>query len=226
MKILLIEDDIDLCKAIAFHLKKEGYEADLCHNGEDAISYILQYNYDLIVLDRMLPLLNGLQVLQQLRKKQVFIPVIMVTAMNHLHDRIDGLDAGADDYLVKPFDMEELLARVRALLRRPRKISTPDCLTYSNLVLEYREHQLKSSTLNTSLSKKEAGLLEYFMRNPNQTLSREQIFARVWGSDPNVEESSLDSYICFLRKRLRAVSSHAVIKTIHGLGYRLEEGEV
>ena len=109
MKLLLIEDDQDLCKAIFFHLKKEGYEAELCHNGEEAVAYIMQYDYDLIILDRMLPSMNGLLVLQQIRRKQVTIPVIMLTAMNRLNDRIDGLDAGADDYLVKPFDMETVL---------------------------------------------------------------------------------------------------------------------
>lgn len=219
----MIEDDIDLCNAIVFHMKKEGYETDICQDGDEAINYILQFSYDLIILDRMLPITDGLTVLQEIRKKQITTPVIMVTAMSRINDRIDGLDAGADDYLVKPFDVEELLARIRALLRRPRKIQDNDVLTYSNITLVHNENILKSSCKTATLSKKEASLLEYLMKNSNQTLTRDQILSRVWGSDNFAESGSLDSYIFFLRKRLIAVSSNATIKTVHGIGYRLEE---
>lgn len=145
--------------------------------------------------------------------------------MNHLNDRIDGLDAGADDYLVKPFEIEELQARIRALLRRPRKLKNNNILSFSNLVLVINEQVLHSDNVTTALSKKETALLEFFMRNHSQTLSREQILSRVWGTDAFAEESSLDSYISFLRKRLRTVSSQAMIKTVYGLGYRLQEIE-
>ena len=222
MKILIIEDDFDLCKTMQYTLKKNDYESDICQNGEESLIYIKQYNYELIILDRMLPMKDGLSVLQEMRKLNITSPVIMVTAMNQLNDRIDGLDAGADDYLVKPFDLKELLARIRALLRRPGSIQNTNSISYANVNLTLLDNRLSGPTQTILLSKKEASLLEFFIKNHDQTLCRDQILSRIWGTDTFAESSCLDSYVYFLRKRLSTVCSDAVIKTIYGIGYRME----
>ncbi len=223
MRILLIEDDEDLCEALTFQLKKEGYETDICHRGDEAIYYGNSVSYDIIILDRMLPLVDGLTVLKSLRKNKMTTPVIMVTAMNGINDRIDGLDSGADDYLVKPFDTGELLARIRALSRRPRGMENTGLLQFSNVSLDTKKHILTADSSSVSLSNKECRLLELFMRNRGQILTREHILSKVWGSESYVEDGNLDNYIYFIRRRLRSINCRAVIKTIHSVGYRLEE---
>ena len=223
MRILMIEDDRDLCGAVSFQLINEGYDVDMCHNGEDALYYALQKSHDIIILDRMLPSLDGLSILHAMRKKGIETPVIIVTAMNGLNDRIDGLDSGADDYLVKPFAVEELLARIRALSRRPKVLENTETLRFSNILLDTAKQVLKSEANSCSLSKRETQLMEYFLRNKNQILSRDMLLNHVWGPDSFVEDGNLDNYIHFLRRRLKSVESRAVIKTIHSVGYRLEE---
>lgn len=232
VKILLIEDDEDLCKAVKVSLKKEGYEVDICNTGEEAEYYINSWQagivypnciYDVIILDRMLPEIDGLTILETIRKKQITAAVIMVTALNAIGDRIDGLDAGADDYLAKPFEIDELLARIRAVLRRPREIKPRFVLTYSDLNYDCNQCTLTNHIQTITLSKREGALMELFFKNQNQILSREQILARVWGPDNIVEEGNIDNYIYFLRRRLKAMQTKAVIKTIRGIGYRLEE---
>jgi DNA-binding response OmpR family regulator len=203
-------------------LQKEGYTTDCCYTGEHALFYALQQSYDIIILDRMLPVMDGLTILKRIRQEEIYVPIIMVTAMDGLHDRVDGLDSGADDYLVKPFAMEELLARVRALARRPQKIESIELIHYSNLELDIKNQKLKSDLLSCSLSKRETDLFEYFMRNSNQVLPREIILSHVWGPDNFIEEGNLDNYIHFLRRRLKSISSLVQIKTIHSVGYRLE----
>lgn len=222
MRILIIEDDKDLCDTMAYHLRQEGYEVDTCYRGDEADFYFKQRVHDAIILDRMLPEVDGLTLVERARNAGLLIPVIMVTAMNGINDRIDGLDAGADDYLVKPFAMEELLARIRALLRRPANLIKIENVTFGNLVLDTELHILKSKEKQISLSKKETLLLEFFIRNKNQVLSRNQILSKVWGSDNFVEEGNIDNYIYFIRRRLKAVNSNVKIKTIHGVGYRME----
>lgn len=222
MRILIIEDNVALCEAMCYHLQNEGYLTDLCHTGEDALYYALNPCYDLIILDRMLPVMDGLTILRTLRQKQLPVPVIMVTALDQLSDRIDGLDSGADDYLVKPFAMEELLARIRALTRRPAAIVDQHRLKFSDLSLDVLEQQLSTGQSICQLSKRETELLEYLMRHPNQVLSREIILSHVWGLDHFVEDGNLDNYIHFLRRRLSHVESSARIKTIYRVGYRLE----
>lgn len=224
MRILVIEDDKELCDTMAYHLKREGYEADTCYRGDEADFYLNEKTHDAIILDRMLPGMDGVTLVEKVRNMGSFVPVIMVTAMNGINDRIDGLDAGADDYLVKPFAMEELLARIRALLRRPVKMVNTEEITFGNLILDSQLHILKNNTEEVSLSKKETLLLEFFMRNKNQVLSRNQILSKVWGMDNFVEEGNIDNYIYFVRRRLNAVKSNVKIKTIHGVGYRMEMG--
>lgn len=222
MRLLIIEDDKELCDTMAYHLKQEGYEVDTCYRGDEADFYFEQGMQDAVILDRMLPEIDGLTLVERVRSKGHFVPVIMVTAMNGINDRIDGLDAGADDYLIKPFAMEELLARIRALLRRPAKIVNTENVIFGNLILDTQLHILKNGENQISLSKKETLLIEFFMRNKNQILSRSQILSRVWGMDNFVEEGNIDNYIYFIRRRLSAVKSNAVIKTVHGVGYRME----
>ena len=222
MRVLLVEDDTELSEAVAVHLKKDGYESDICDNGEDAIYYIQKCTHDVIVLDRMLPGKDGLSILQDLRQNGNTTPVILVTAMNGVNDRIDGLDGGADDYLIKPFAMDELLARLRALLRRPRKMENETIITYKDITLNIHTYVLSSADKTVSLSKKEGALLECFLLHKEAILTREQILDRVWGLNNFVEDGNLDNYIFFLRRRLRALNTTVCIKTVYGIGYRLE----
>lgn len=223
MRILVIEDNKNLCDSMCFQLQNAGYTTDPCYTGEHALFYALQQSYEVIILDRMLPGMDGLSILKTIREKKISVPVIMVTAMDGLHDRIDGLDSGADDYLVKPFAMEELLARIRALVRRPQKIEQTEVLGFSNLELDVKQKYIKKADTICSLSKRETDLLEFFFRNATQILTREMILSHVWGPDHFVEEGNLDNYIHFLRRRLKTLKGNAQIKTIHGVGYRLEE---
>lgn len=223
MRILIIEDNKDLCDSIDFHLQNQGYNTDVCYTGEDALYYVLQRSYDVIILDRMLPVMDGLTILKEIRSKHILVPVILVTAMDQINDRVDGLDAGADDYVVKPFAIEELLARVRALARRPHHITDTKILSFGNLTFDATLQQMHTPTKSCPLSKRESDLLEYFMRHPNQILHREQIFAHVWGPDNFVENGNLDNYMHFLRRHLRSVNANIIIKTIHNIGYTMRE---
>ena len=222
MRILLIEDDPDLCEAVSLQLIKNGYDTDLCTTGTDALFYASQQAYDAIVLDRMLPGIDGLTILQSLRRLGIQTPVIMATAMNNISDRIDGLDAGADDYIVKPFDVGELLARIRALTRRPALISPGDELCFHDISFQKESHELKCRNQTLVLSRREADLFEYFIRNAGQTLPRNLILSHIWGPGTEVEDGNIDNYIHFLRKRLRTLKSSTAITTVHGVGYRME----
>lgn len=221
----MIEDDEELCQAVAVHLKKGGYEFDICHNGDDARYYLSAFTHDVIILDRMLPGTDGLTILENIRSQGNTASVIMVTAMNGINDRIDGLDGGADDYLVKPFEAAELLARIRALLRRPRQIEKTDVLIYQDLELNTGTYTAVCGSITLSLSKREGTLLEFFLMHKEQILTRGQILSRVWGMDSFVEDGNIDNYIFFLRRRLRALGTRVSIKTVHGIGYRLERKE-
>jgi len=223
MRILVIEDDKELSDIMIHQLKQNGYHADQCLNGGDALFYCTEQIYDLIILDRMLPELDGLSLLTIIRRRGIHTPVIMATALNGLGDRIDGLDAGADDYIVKPFAIEELLARIRAIARRPGHLEVSPALVFANLSLNINTHELKSDRQTISLSKKEAALMEYLIKHAGQTLTRPQILAYIWGPDSEVEEGNLDNYIYFLRRQLKTIGSNAMIKTVHSVGYRLEE---
>lgn len=223
MRILIIEDDKDLCTIVSEQLNKSGYATDICNNGDEAMFYAMKKTHDIIILDRMLPEKDGLTILKEIRKNNVTTPVIMVTAMNTIEHRIEGLDTGADDYLVKPFAMEELFARIRALIRRPTKLISCDTLNFSNITLNINESKLISDNASCDLSKRETDLLAFFIKNNKQVLTREIILTRVWGADSSVTDSNLDNFISFLRKRLRIVNSNATLKTVRAVGYRLEE---
>jgi DNA-binding response OmpR family regulator len=222
MKILIIEDDAALAEGLAYHLKRDGHDVDVAYDGLDGWNRVRSGAYELMLLDRMLPGMDGAAVLKKLRGARLALPVLMITAMGTLSDRVQGLDAGADDYLVKPFQTEELLARVRALMRRPAQIVDAGHLHCSELSLDEATSLLSLAGASCRLSRREASLLGQFMRHPNQTLPRELLLTRVWGDAP-VEDGNLDNYIYFLRKRLKSVGWKGKIQTEHGLGYRLED---
>lgn len=222
MRILMVEDNIQLCDAVCFQLEKEGYIVDVCHDGDDGLRWIEQQAHDLVILDRMLPYLSGLEVLRKARSQGIMTPVLMVTALDEIGDRVDGLDAGADDYLVKPFAVEELLARIRAMNRRPRGWESSGILKYGSLTLDPMKKRLTGDAGECSISKRENDLFQMFLRNPEQTLPRQVLLSHVWGPDAGVEDGNLDNYIHFLRRRLKSVGGHYEIRTIRGVGYRLE----
>lgn len=225
MRILLAEDDVNLNQNLTYYLTQEGYTVDSCFDGEEALFYCTEQPPDLILLDRMLPLLSGTKLLKTIRARGVRTPVLILTAMGTLQDRVEGLDLGADDYLVKPFAMEELGARIRSLLRRstPAASYEGDTLCFLDLTLHPAACELSSPRGTAALSRRENALLEVFLRNPGQTLGRGLLLSRVWGMDGEVEEGNLDNYVFFLRRRLKNLESSAVITTVRGVGYRIEE---
>ena len=222
MRILLAEDDRQLNHTLTYQLETEGFVVDSCLNGEDALFYGEQNIYDVILLDRMLPYLEGTDVLTSLRKKGIVTPIILITALGTLSDKVTGLDLGADDYLVKPFAFEELLARIRCVTRRPHTLTDSELLTVSDITWLASDGILKGPSGSCTLSKREAALLETFMRSKGQTLQRQTLLLNVWGPDSDVEEGNLDNYIHFLRRRLKTVGSSVRIQTVRGIGYRID----
>lgn len=222
MRILLVEDDEKLNQSLAFQLEAEGFMTDSCRDGEEALYYIEEHIHDLILLDRMLPGLSGTQVLQRMREDGNQTPVILITALGTLDDKVTGLDLGADDYLVKPFAFEELMARIRCVTRRPRKLQLSEQLSLGNITYQTKEKLLAGPEKSCSVSGREGALLETFLRSPGQTLSRTVLLTKVWGMDSDVENGNLDNYIHFLRRRLKTVGSSVRIQTVRGIGYRLE----
>lgn len=223
MKILLIEDDKNLCDILKFQLNQEMHDVDICHDGRDGLDLFLQDAYDLVLLDRMLPTMNGLLVLKKARAQGVHTPVILITALGELYDRIEGLDTGADDYLVKPFAFEELSARIRSLGRRTGRYEENDLLCFGDLCYDATLRSLRGPLGSIRLSGKEGRLLEVLLRDAGTPLRRMVILSRVWGADAPVEEGNLDTYIHFLRKRLSHVGSTVSIATMRGIGYLMKE---
>lgn len=222
MRILLAEDDEKLRTSLAFQLEQEGFLIDACADGEEALYFIEQNIHDLILLDRMMPYISGTELLQKMRKTHNQTPVILITALGTLDDKVTGLDLGADDYLVKPFAFQELMARIRCVARRPRKMKSTDELTFGDITYRPEENTLTGTSGSCSISRREGDLLEAFLRSPGQPLSRTLLLTKVWGIDSDVEEGNLDNYIHFLRRRLKAVGSKVAIRTIRGVGYQLE----
>ena len=223
MKILLIEDDKNLCDILKFQLNQEMHDVDICHDGRDGLDLFLQDAYDLVLLDRMLPTMNGLLVLKKARAQGVHTPVILITALGELYDRIEGLDTGADDYLVKPFAFEELSARIRSLGRRTGRYEENDLLCFGDLCYDAALRSLRGPLGSIRLSGKEGRLLEVLLLDAGTPLRRMVILSRVWGADAPVEEGNLDTYIHFLRKRLSHVGSTVSIATMRGIGYLMKE---
>lgn len=221
MKLLLAEDEIAMAEAVVDILTYHHYTVDAVHNGEDALHYARNQRYDGIILDIMMPKMDGLQVLTQLRREGNTVPVLLLTAKAEVEDRIQGLDAGADDYLPKPFVMGELLSRVRAMLRR-RDTYIPDVLHLANLKLDQSRFALETPNGSCSLSRLEYQLMELFMSNPGITFSADSLLERVWGCDSDAEVGSVWVYISYLRKKLTALDADVEIRSKRGLGYSLE----
>lgn len=223
MKLLLIEDDKTFCDILTFQLEQEGFFVDICDDGADAMYYLEQNAYDLILLDRMLPHVDGITILKKMRGREIHTPVIILTALGEIDDRITGLDSGADDYLVKPFDFKELLARIRCIRRRPLFLESSSPLEFGDIFYTPKCNQLRGSLGCCTLSKKEGELMAFFLRNHSQVLPRDMILSHVWGPYGDVESGNLDNYIHFVRRRLKSVSSAVSIKTIRSVGYQLTE---
>lgn len=221
MRILIIEDEFNLADAILNRLKKENFSVDICTDGEEGLFNSLSGIYDLIILDVMLPGKNGYEILESLKKENVSSKVIMLTAKSDIESKLDCFEKGADDYITKPFHMEELIARVNIQLR---KDNSSDEIVYEDLSLNIRNCNLKclSSNLNIEIMKKEFLLLEYFMRNPNVVISKDVLYDKIWGFDNSVESNSIEAYISFIRKKIKIIDSKVNIKAVRGLGYKLE----
>lgn len=222
MRILLIEDDKNLCDTLKYQLEQEGILVDACTDGLDGLHYMKEDAHDMVLLDRMLPTMNGLQVLRRAREAQIKTPVIMITALGELYDKVEGLDSGADDYIVKPFEFPELLARIHSLSRRSGQWEAGDCLSYKDISYDVVLRKLQKGRQQILLSRREGSLLEFFIRNAGQTLPRSLLLSRVWGPDAEVEDGNLDNYVHFLRRRLKTVNSEVSLITVRGVGYVLE----
>lgn len=225
MKILLVEDDAELCSVIQKDLEKEKYIVDCVSDGETAMFYALntEYAYDLAIIDRMLPVIDGLTIIKVMRKKGIRIPVIIITAMDALDNRIEGLDGGADDYLVKPFHIRELSARVRALIRRPADLQLSGKLQYGDLTFDKESRKLSSDGKSVQLTARETELFSVLIQSPEKLFNRDQLVLKIWGTSSEVEAGNVDNYISFLRKRLRELNSFCKITTVYGAGYKLEK---
>ena len=224
MKILVVEDEKGLREALVKTLTDEGYLADGAADGEEGYELIRSSLYDLVILDVMLPLMDGYEILRRARKDGNPVPVIMLTARSTLEDKLEGIDLGADDYMTKPFAMQELLARIRMVSRRGHTDMPDPCLRAGDLVLDTQTYSLSCSenARSVRLPAKEYPMMELFLRNPSRVLTREQITERVWGYDADAEYNNVDVYISFLRKKLTYIKTKALIRAVRGAGYALE----
>lgn len=222
MRILIAEDEISIAKALKVMLEKNKYAADMVHNGIDALAYISQIHYDALVLDIMMPGMDGLEVLKRARAQGISTPTLFLTAKGEVEDRVAGLDAGADDYLPKPFAAAEFLARVRALTRRSDSYM-PRVLSFGNTQLDCSRYVLSSAGDSVRLNNKEYQLMELFMRHPHQVFSSEHLMEKVWSVDSDAEMNVVWTYIGFLRRKLKQTGADIEIRTIRGAGYALEE---
>lgn len=218
MRVLYVEDATLLADAVKHNLEKQGITTDLASDGEDGLDKALKDIYDCVILDIMLPKLSGTDILKRMREKNVQTPVIMLSALSEVETKVGHLDKGADDYLAKPFKTAELVARIRALVRRPKSVNN-GTLAYSNLILDKT-----NATLNgEQLTAKEAEIMMEFIKNPDQLISKEHLLAKVWGEDNICDDNYIETYISRIRKLLKNIKSHAKIVTIRSLGYKLSE---
>ncbi len=224
MRILIVEDEYNLADAISSKLKKEKYVVDILTDGEEGLYHALTNIYDLIILDVMLPNKNGFSILKAIRENSIKSKVIMLTARSSLEDKLDGFEKGANDYVTKPFHLDELIARVNAQLKNKDYLEKKEVLEFDDLELDLTTSVLNCKTTRNHIELvcKEFQLLEYFMNNPNQILSKEQIYDKVWGIDNEIVSNNLEAYLSFLRKKLKAIGSNVNIKSSRGLGYKLE----
>ena len=224
MRILIVEDERHLADALSEIIKREKYLFDTVYDGEEAYHYASSGIYDCIILDIMLPKISGIEVLKRLRREKISTPILLLTAKNSISDKVLGLDAGADDYMTKPFSTEELLARIRTLARRRGEI-IPNELCFSDTVLVTDESELKSALTGKSirLSFKEAEIMKLFMSSPKKIIPKDEFIVKVWGYDSDATDNNVEAYISFLRKKLSFIGSLCQISSVKKLGYRIEE---
>ena len=222
MRILVVEDEVRLASTLKDLLEMNGYAADVCHDGESGLDNALSGIYDVMILDVMLPRLDGFAVLRRLRASGNATPVLMLTARSEVTDRIEGLDCGADYYLTKPFEPRELLACIRALTRRQPALRNTDRLEYGDLTLDKRAFTLSCGSRNVRLSRKEFDMMELLMLNRNVVLTKESLLVKIWGYESDAEDNNVEVYISFLRKKLDHLHSRVKIRTIRMVGYLLE----
>ncbi|HYE10345.1 MAG TPA: response regulator transcription factor [Patescibacteria group bacterium] len=222
MRILLVEDELHLAEALTQILRKNNFTVDSVYDGESGLDNALSNIYDLIILDIMLPKMDGISILRNVRKEGIATPVILLTARGEVSDKVIGLDSGADDYLAKPFATEELLARIRALSRRKGEVLPDNTLKFGDIELNPAILKLSKGTRDVKLILKESELLELLILRKNAVASKELIIEKLWGFDAEVEHNHVEVYISFLRKKLAFLESEVIINTIRGIGYVLE----
>jgi Response regulators consisting of a CheY-like receiver domain and a winged-helix DNA-binding domain len=226
MRILLVEDERYLAEAVQHVLKKFGYQVDLAHDGEVGLERALSGAYGIVVLDIMLPKLDGVSVLKRIRATGISVPVLMLSAKGETEDKVAGLDAGADDYLSKPFKTAELCARIRALLRREDKVIKDDVLYYEDIALDINTYELRRDKKSFKLTSKEFGVMEALLKNVGKVSNKNMLFKKVWGSEIYKEDNYVEVYVSFLRKKLAELESEVVIDTVRGVGYQLRKAGV
>jgi|APHig6443717817_1056837.scaffolds.fasta_scaffold07044_4 DNA-binding response OmpR family regulator len=225
MRILVIEDEVGLADALVHILNQNKYQADACYDGISGLDNALSNIYDLIILDVMLPKMNGFEILKNIRFNKLNVPVILLTAKDEVSYKITGLDIGADDYLTKPFNTDELLARIRSIFRRNSNINFENTISYNDVSLNLMNYELSSNNKSLKLGLKEFCIMEMLIKNSNIIISKEKLIEKVWGYESNAEYNNVEVYISFLRKKLSHIDSKVIIKTIRGVGYSLEVGE-
>src|SRR5438067_6872410 len=222
-RVLVVDDEPAVRRALERALKLESYDVDLAADGEEALDVLARRPADAVILDVLMPRLDGLEVCRRMRRAGDRTPVLMLTARDAIDDRVQGLDAGADDYLVKPFALRELQARLRALLRRTGEDTDGDALRFADLVLDPRAHEVRRGERHVDLTKTEFLLLELFLRHPRQVLTRSQIFENVWGYDFGPTSNALGVYIGYLRRKTEAEDEPRLLHTVRGVGYILRD---
>ncbi|NMD41885.1 MAG: response regulator transcription factor [Firmicutes bacterium] len=225
MRVLYVEDEKHMALAVAQVLKKSNYSVDLAHDGEEGLDLALSGLYDIIILDIMLPKLDGIAVLSRMRQEGIETPVILLTAKGETEEKVRGLDSGADDYLAKPFQIEELLARLRALGRRKGYLAQGSMLGYADIELNYNTLDLYGNGQTFHLTLKESQLLELLITHQGQAVTNSIIIEKLWGWDSEAGDSHVQVQVAFLRKKLRLLTSRVKIKTIYGVGYMIAPGE-
>lgn len=224
MKILIVDDEVQLVKAVSAILKRNNYNTDCAYDGEDGLDKAMSNIYDVIILDIMLPKMNGYEIIQELRNNRISTPVLMLSAKSQTYDKIYGLNLGADDYLTKPFETEELLARIKALLRRKNEF-VGDNLAYGDLTLNRDNCALLCNGQEISLGKKEFQIMEMLILNGGKAINKERLIEKIWGFDSEAEYNAIEVHVSFLRKKLSLLSSRVNIRSLRGIGYILEEND-
>ena len=225
LRVLIVEDETRLADALAQILRQDGYDPDTVNDGSDGLFYAKSGLYDVIILDVMLPHMDGFEIVRRLRAEKIPTPVMLLTARDEISDKVSGLDCGADDYMTKPFSPDELLARVRALLRRQGEVIT-DELSFADITLDLPGHVLKREGRSVHLGFKEFNVLRLLMSNPNAVVTKETLIVKIWGTDSYAEDNNVEAYISFLRKKLFYLGSQVSIGTVRKVGYRLEAENV